>query len=123
MFCGFPVFDIVAFCAVVAELAFVRIGMAGRASGRLPEEGFRRIVVFDQCFVCRKHVRRGVALLAGQGSVFTFEGVAGQAMIEVLFRRLPVNQTEIFTVVLEVAAHTIFAIGILHLQAEDIVQK
>ena len=39
-------------------------------------------------------------------------------MVEILLGRLPMNQVEIFAVVLEVAAHTIFAIGILHLQAK-----
>lgn len=65
LFCGFPVFDVVTFSAFVAELALVRVGMAGPASARLAEEGFRRIVVSDQCFVCGKHVRRSVALLTG----------------------------------------------------------
>lgn len=65
LFCGFPVFDIVAFGAVVAELTLVRIRMAGRAGGRLAEEGFRGIVVFDERFARGEHVRRGVALLTG----------------------------------------------------------
>ena len=119
LFCGFPVFDVVAFRAIVAELTLVRIGMAGRARGRLAEEGIRGIGVFDQRFARGKHVRRGVALLTGYGRVLAFEGVTGEAMVEVLLRRLPVNQAEIFAVVLQVATHTIFAIGILHLQAES----
>jgi len=39
-------------------------------------------------------------------------------MVEILLRRFPVKEVEIFAVVLEVTAYTIFAIGILHLQTE-----
>ena len=49
-FGGFPVFHVVALGAFIAKLSFVRIAVAGRAVGRLAEEGFRWILVLDKRF-------------------------------------------------------------------------
>ena len=42
------------------------------------------------------------------------EGIAGQAVVELLERGLPVNESEILAIVLEMAPHAILAVGILH---------
>jgi len=41
-----PVTDVVTLRAVIAELAFVRVGVAGQAAWRESKEGFRQIFVF-----------------------------------------------------------------------------
>jgi len=55
-----------------------------------------------------------MALLAGQRFVLFDKRIAGLAMIELLERRLPMNEREILAVMFEVAADAIPAIGILH---------
>lgn len=61
-----------------------------------------------------------MALLARSGGVLAFEFVAGQIVIEFLQRCWPLDQVGRFSVVLEMAFHTIFAIGIAHLDLEMI---
>lgn len=112
---GFPGFERMALQAVVAEAAFVRIAMAGGAVGRLAEEGFAEIFHFDEIATGGKHVRRGVALRAGCGGVFGFEFVAGEIVIELLWRGRPLNQVGGLAVVLQVAAHAVSAVWITHL--------
>jgi hypothetical protein len=106
--------------AFVAELDFVRIGMARRAVRRLAKEGFRRISIDDQSFERGKHIRRGVTMFARDRGVLALKRVPSQLVIELLFRRLPVNQIEVLAVMLQVATDAILAIWILHLQAEVI---
>ena len=60
-------------------------------------------------------MRGRVAFLALQIGVLTFELVARQSVVEFLLGWFPADQVEIFAVVLEVAAHTILAVGVLHL--------
>lgn len=115
---GFPTLDVVALGAFVAELSLVRIGVTGRAGRRLAKKGFRLILVLDERFDGGQHVRRGVTLFARDRGVFTVKVVAGQSVVELLLRRFPVNQTEVFTVVLQVAANALLPIRILHLHAE-----
>lgn len=57
-----------------------------------------------------------MALLASDGRMLFHERVSGLAMIELLERRLPVNEGKIFAIVLEVAPDAIPAVGILHSQ-------
>ena len=59
-------------------------------------------------------MRRGMALLAGDGRVLFHQRISGLAMIELLERRFPMDERKILAVVLEVAAHAIPAVGILH---------
>ena len=88
---GLPAFHVVALGAFASELAFVRIGVAGRAIRGLAEEGLGEVLHFDQLAICRKHVRGSVAFFAGQRSVFAFELVAGEFVIELLPRGFPAD--------------------------------
>ena len=47
--------------------------------------------------------------------MFPFQAVSRQAVIKLLLRRLPVHKVEVFAVVLEMAAHAILAVWVLHL--------
>ena len=117
---GLPIVDVVAALAVLSELAFVRIGVAGEAILREAEERFAGIFVFDQGAVAGLHILRDMTLRTRDVCVFAVEGVAGQLVVELLLRWLPVDQGEIDTVVFEMAAHTIFAVGIFHGEARVI---
>ena len=112
-----PIHKIVAALAVVAELALVNVGVARDAILRESEERTGGILHLDKRANLGSHVRRHVAFLASKPGVFSHQVVARQAMIELLFRRFPVDQREILSVVFQMAAHAIFAIRILHLQA------
>ena len=48
--------------------------------------------------------------------MLAFQFVARQQVVELLLRWLPVNQAEVFTVVLQVTPHTVFPIWISHPQ-------
>jgi hypothetical protein len=115
-----PAFYVVALGAFVAELYFVRIGVARRAVRRLAKEGFRRIFIGDQSFEPGKHIRRRMTLFTWDRGVLALERVSGQPVIEALLRRLPVNQVEVLAVMLQVTTDAILAIWILHLQTEVI---
>jgi len=60
-------------------------------------------------------VRWRVALVAGNASVLSFKFEASEPVVELLLRWLPANQIEVFSIVLQMAAHTLLAIGIAHL--------
>jgi len=47
--------------------------------------------------------------------VFPFQPVSRKTVVKLLLRWLPVQQIEVFAVVLQMAAHAILAIGVLHL--------
>ena len=117
---GLPTFDVVAFGAFVAELAFVGIAMAGSAIGGLAEERLGEIFHLNEFPIGGKHVRRSVALFASNIGVLTLQFVAGLQVIEFLERRDPTNQGEGLTIVLEMAVDAVFAIGIGHLNLKVI---
>src|SRR3984957_8977020 len=55
-----------------------------------------------------------MALLAGDARMLVHEWISCLSMIELLERRLPMDQRKILTIVFEVAAYAITAVGILH---------
>jgi len=112
---AFPAFKIVAFGAFVPELAFVRILVARLAILRHAEVRLGEVFFLDEGLRCRCHVIRGVALFAWNRGMLAFELITGETVVELLFRRLPVDDVEIFAVVFEVAANTILAVRIFHL--------
>ncbi len=116
--CGFPRFKGVALHTVIAKATFVRVAMAGHAARSLAEEGLAEILHSDEIATGGQHVRRSVALYAGCDGVFAFEFVAAEIVIEFLEGSGPLNQIEGFSVVLQMAAHAIFAVGIAHLNLE-----
>ena len=109
-----PVGHIVATLAVGAELPFVDILMARHAILREPQKRIGKAFLLNQRALRRDHVRRRVALFASDGRVLFYERISGQVMIELLERRLPMNEGKILAVVLEVAPHAVPAAGILH---------
>lgn len=114
----FPAFDVMALGTFVSKLAFVRIGVTGNAIGGLAEERLAEVLHLDEFAIGGKHVRRGVAFFAHEAGVFAFELVAGLFVIKFLQGRFPADQVKGLAVVFQVAAHTIFAIGIAHLHFE-----
>lgn len=115
-----PIHKIVAALTVVAELAFVNIGVARDAILRESEERAGGILHLDERAHFGKHARRRVTFLARKPGMFSHQVVARQAMIELFFRRLPMNQLEVRAVVFQVAAHAVFAIRIRHRKARVI---
>ncbi len=118
--CGFPAISGVATRTIFADLSAMLVGVAAHAVRRKGEEGFAEISVFDQRAVVALNIFRRMALSARDTCVFAFERVAGQLVVELLLRWFPVNQRKIETVVFEVAARAIFAVGIFHGEARVI---
>jgi hypothetical protein len=112
----FPIRKIVTLQAVVPELAFVHIFVARHAILRQPEEGLRNIFHFDERTVIANHEGRRVALFTSNASMLSLQLVTGQAMIKLFLRRLPVNQTKVLAVMIQMAANAILAIGVGHLK-------
>jgi hypothetical protein len=110
----FPVGHIVAALAIGAELPLVYVLMAGDAILREAQKGLREVLLLNQRALRGNHMRRRMALLARHGRVLFYQWISGLAMIELLERRLPMNERKILAIVLEVAPHTVPAIGILH---------
>jgi len=111
-----PALDVMALPAIWPELAFVWIGVAGGTVLGQPHERFRKIFFFNQCAGRRGNMRWRVAFLAGDPGMFVHEGIARQAMVELLERGLPVDEAEVLAIVFEVASHAVPAVGILHPQ-------
>lgn len=109
-----PVGEIVAALAVPAKLAFVGICVARDTFLRKAQKGVGEILALNQRSIRGNHVRGGVTFLALDTSMLIHERIAGQPMIELLERWLPMNQSEIHSVVFEVAPNAIAAIGIFH---------
>lgn len=109
-----PVLNVVATLAVRAELSFVGIVVAGRAILGQPDVGFREVFFLDQGARCRCDVRGHVALFAGDSGVLINQRVTRLPVIELFDRRLPMNEVEILTVMFQVTAHAVPAIGIFH---------
>lgn len=110
----FPIRDVMAALAIVAELAFVHVFMASRALLRKAHEGRGKIFLLDQSARRRGHVRRSVALLARHVGVLFNQRISGEAVIELFLRRVPMHQRKILAVMFQVAAHAILAVGIRH---------
>jgi hypothetical protein len=111
-----PVRDVVAALAIVTELTLVYILMAARAILRKSQERSGKIFVSYQRTQGGNHMRRRVALFTRHSCMLFDERIAGEAMVELLDGRFPVNERKIFAIVLEVAAHTIFAVRIFQSQ-------
>ena len=111
---GFPVREVVALQAVVPQLSFVRIFVTGHAFLREPEERFGKILHFNEGTFRANHVHRRVTLLAWNIRVLAFQRIPGLLVIKLLLRWLPMNEREIRAIVLQMAAHTLFPVRVLH---------
>ena len=115
LFCRFPIRKIVTSLAFVSELALVRVLVAGDTVLCQSKERFGDILHFDERALIANHIARHVTLFAGNAGMFAFQLVPRQFMIELLLRRLPVDQAKILSVVLQMASHTVFAVRVSHL--------
>jgi hypothetical protein len=114
--CCFPVREVMTLQAIVSELTLVHVLVAGHAILRQSEKGPRKVFHLDERALIGNHIAGHVALLAGNVGMLAFQLVARLLVIKVLLRRLPVDQTEVFSIVLQMAADTVPAVRILHSQ-------
>lgn len=115
LFRRLPIRRIVTSLAFVSELALVRVLVAGDTVLCQSKERFGNILHFDERALFSHHIARHVALFAGQAGMFAFEFVSRQFVIELLLRRLPMNQAKILSIVFQMASHTVFAVRVSHL--------
>lgn len=115
--CRFPVREVMTLQAIVSELALVHVLVAGHAILRQSEKGLREVFHLDERALIGNHVAGHVAFLASNVGVLAFQLVARLLVIKVLLRRFPVDQVEVFSVVLQMAADAIPAVRILHSQS------
>ena len=111
---GLPIVYVMAALAVLSELALVRINVAREAILRKPKKRLADIFVFNECAVLTTYVFRSVTLSARDACVFALQSVSRKLVVKLLLRGLPVNQRKINPIVFQMAAHTVFAAGILH---------
>jgi hypothetical protein len=114
--CRFPVREIVALQAVVSQLAFVNVLVARLAILGQPKKGFRKILHLDERALGGDHVGSRVTFFAGYAGMLPFQLVAGETMIKLFLRGLPVDEAEVFTVMVKMTADAILAIRIRHLE-------
>ena len=112
----FPIHEVVAFQAVVSEPSFVNILVARNAILDEPKKRSGQILDLDERALFFHHVHRGVAFLARQTSVLAQQLVTRQVVVKFFLRRLPVNEIEVRSVVIQVALHAVLAVGIAHLE-------
>ena len=91
--------------------------MAGHAVLRKPKERARQILHPDQLAFRRDHMRWCVTLLADHSCMFSLQRVAGKLVVEFFEWFFPVNQIEIFAVMLEMAVNAIPPVGIWQLES------
>ena len=102
-----PIVEIVAALAGLAEAAIVLILMTAHASGRGAKKSLVQVFNFDQCASRGSNVFRRMTAIAGQPAMFAFKRVSSLAMVEGI--AVPLNDREVFPVMLGVTADAIFA--------------
>ncbi len=116
LFCGFPIREVVTTLAFVPKLALVRIFVARDAVLRQSKKGFGKILHLDERALIGNHVAGHVALFTCHAGVLAFQHVPCEPMVELFLRWLPVNQPEVFPIVIQVAPHAVLAVGVRHSQ-------
>lgn len=99
---------------IVAELAFVKIFMARQASWRKSQETPVQVFLLDQLLPFRLDARGGVAILALDDGVLAVQNIASLVVVKFFLGRLPADELEALSVVLGMAASTVF-VGIVTL--------
>ena len=102
-----PVDEVVALLAGSSKPAFVCIFMARGTSRHKAEIGAAQISGLDGRSLLRRDVRRIMALAAFQPCMLPFQRVPGVFVIEGF--RIPLDEREVFAIVLGVAASTLLA--------------
>lgn len=110
----FPIVEAVALRTVLAQPAAMCIRMASSALARKAEKRPVKILYLDSSSLGLRNVRRVVALLASEAGVFPFQRISGLSVIESLLRRFPVNDLEVFAVVLGMATDALLVTGLRH---------
>lgn len=111
-----PIVHIMTACAILPELPFVNVLVTALALRRQTQVGLGKIGPRDQRAQLRGNMCGRVALLTSNCGVLSFQGVACETMVELPLWMLPVNELEIHTVMLQVAAYAVFAVGVFHLE-------
>jgi len=109
-----PIVDVVAVLALISQLAFMRVCVAGKAILRQTKKSLRQVFVLNQWAQRRHDISGIVALLTCQPDMLAFERVARLLVVELLLRWIPVQQREICAVMFEVAADAILSVRIRH---------
>jgi len=117
LLCCFPIREVVALQAIIPQLPLVYVFVTRHTILRQSEKRLGKIFHLDEGALIGNHVAGHVALLAGNVGMLAFQLVARLQVIELLLRWLPVDQAEVFSVVLQMAADAIPAVRILHSQA------
>ena len=104
---AFPVVVVVTLQTIGSELSFVLILMAGGATRRNSQECFAEILDFDGGALTLADMLGSVALTARQSCVLAFERISSFSVIE--SPGIPLNQDEVFTVMLGVASRAFHA--------------
>ena len=120
LLCRFPIREVVTLQAIVSQLTLVHILVARHAVLCQSEKGLGKILHLYERALLGNHVARRVALFTSNAGMLAFQYVACELMVELLLRWLPVNQAEVFSIVIQVAPHAVLAIGIGHSQARVI---
>ena len=102
-----PVHEIMALQAIRAQATFMLILVACGASRRHTKIGSVQVLDFDGPAFLGRNVGRIVAFVAGQASMLAFEEISRVLVIESF--DIPLDQREIFSVVLRVAAGAFLA--------------
>jgi len=112
----FPVVEVVALETILAELSFVRVLVARHALLRQSEERPVQILHLNERPDGPLDVGGGMALGASDPRVLPLQGITRFAVVEFLERRLPVDQREVFAIVLRMAFRAVVLVGIMCVQ-------
>ncbi len=104
---GLPARVVVTAAAIGAELASMAVLVAGETGGVQAHEGMSQVLHGDIFSSRRRDVSGVMTLFAFQAGVTAFEGVAGGAVVEIVFGFGPVDDAEVLAVVFRVAAGAI----------------
>lgn len=100
----FPRGRVVTGLAIFAELALVKVFVAGQAGLREPQETPVQVLVLDQSLPLRLDARRVVAVFALDSGVLAFQLIAGLVVIKLFERWFPADELEFFSVMFGMAA-------------------
>lgn len=106
-----PVGEVVALGAIRAQPAAVRILVAGNTILGEAQPGAGQILDFDLRLLRGENIRWRVALGAIDLRVLSFQNISCLAMVKGIDRPIPVDQIEVWTVMLRVALGAFLAVG------------
>lgn len=105
-----PIDEIVALETVLAELSAMRVLMARLTILRESQERSVQVLYLNQRTSGRAYMLRRMALIARHTRVLALQRIAGLVVIECLLRRNPVDEGEVFAVMLRMTLRAIVLI-------------